>query len=283
MGEGVDVDAKIDYFSFTVPFGVGGAGQADVRADVVSQRLWETHPVFASWCEAQKKWQVVGARGHYGEGLFNPKTFTAVRYGGSANHILIEMPGTASAAAREAGVLQDIVAAGADRATRLDIAVDFVDGCSPSEFVAAGYNERFKAHATIVSPEGETEYVGSMKSERYARVYRYAAPHPRSGVLRVEHVLRGDYAKPAARDLGNSSIEALATSCGLSFGWKSSVWDTAQLTSGKLKSSRSDRHEPGKVRWLFNVVLPAIAKAHQEGLIDAESFVADALVLCGLQ
>jgi len=266
------VDAKIDYLSFTLMEDLRDQGQGRALQEAVVQTLWAAHPHLATFCEGLRAWQPAGSRGHYGEGLFNPTTYTSIRYGGHANHILVELPGTACQAARDAGLLDHILQAAAGRLTRLDLAVDIPGGCSPAEFVGAGYSDRFKAHASIVSEQGTTEYVGSMKSERYARVYMYAAPHPRAGVLRVEHVLRGDYAKAAADALGSGAALMLAEMCGRSWGWEHASWQPGHSTDGKLHARRSDRHEPGRVRWLHKVVLPALVRASDEGLIDLEEF-----------
>lgn len=266
------MDGKIDYLSFTVLQDYREVGQGEALQNAVVQALWAAHPSLAELCQELQGWQAAGSRGHYGEGLFHPQTFISIRYGGHSNHILVEMPGTACQAARDAGLLEQIIQAAAPRLTRLDVAVDIPGGCSPAEFVGAGYNERFKAHASIVSEQGTTEYVGSMKSERFARVYMYAPPHPRAGVLRVEHVLRGDYAKGAAIEAAGGNISRLAALCGNTWGWRHDAWMPPFLTDGKLRASRADRHEPGRVRWLYQVVIPAITKAAAEGLIDLEDF-----------
>ena len=189
------------------------------------------------------------------------------------------MPGTACADARSKDAFEGVVLDAAARVTRLDVAVDFPNGCSPSDFVAAGYNERFKARATLTSSEGKTEYVGSMKSDRYARVYQYAAPHPRAGVTRVEHVFRRDFAKNATAILLQDGLQMVVARAGNSFGWQSPSWLPETMTTDKLRSTRADRHEPGRVRWLYNVVMPALVKAHKQGLIDLPDFAQQALSL----
>jgi len=262
------MDAKIDYLSWTIMVNASDGAGASRQQDIAIDALWQRHPAAAAWFETLSTWKDGGARGHYGLSLFNERLFIAVRFGGQANHVLVEMPGTACQTARDDGVLDTILTQAADRLTRLDLAVDFPGGCSPAEFVAAGYNERFKSHASIVSEQGTTEYVGSMKSERYARVYRYEPPHPRAGVLRVESVLRSGFAKSAAGVLLSSPLSTLVAMVGNSFGWQSSLWTPGDVTDGRLKATRADRHEPGRVRWLHQVCIPALVKAHDQGLID---------------
>lgn len=273
------MDAKIDYLSFTLMEDVRPEkGRGDIRDRAVGALLTR-FPAFGEWAGYQNGWQPAGARGHYSEGLFNPVVFAAVRYGGKANHILVELPGTACQSLRDAGLLDQVLSETADRLTRLDLAVDIEGGCSPRVFVSAGYNARFKSYAEIVSAEGETEYVGSMKSERYARVYRYNEPHPRAGTLRVEHVFRSDYAKAAGQMIVSDGLLAAAEACGNTWGWQAADWQPVGLTDGKVRARRADRHEPGRVRWLHKVCIPALVKADSEGLIDLDEVVANLLSL----
>jgi hypothetical protein len=262
-GQGVEVDAKIDYLSFTVMVDVRQAGQGDLLESAVIEALQAHHPQFVDGFAQRVTWSSAGGRGHYSAALFSQASYATIRFGGTANHILVEMPGTACSLARDEGCLDQIVEEAAQRLTRLDVAVDIPGGGSPREFVQAGYNDRFKSYAEIVSESGITEYVGSMKSERY----------PRAGTLRVEFVLRSDYAKAAATVLQTESTTALAERLGNSFGWLSQAWKPESLTDGKLKATRADRHEPGRVRWLYQVVAPAIVKASRDGLLDLEEFV----------
>lgn len=273
------MDAKIDYLSWTTPCETAGQGSAEAIKLVALQALDDAHPAFVFWCETTTGWQDAGGRGHYGASTYNTRHYTTMRYGGSANHVLCEMPGTACQAARDADCLQAILSSAAARVTRIDIAVDITGDIDPRRFVLAGYNDRFKAYAEIVSAEGATEYVGSMKSDRFARVYKYAPPHPRAGVMRVEFVLRREYAKAACATLVDENLPTLAERLGNTWGWQSPAWKPVGMTDGKLKAQRSDRHEPGRVRWLFQIVLPALVKADADGLIDLPDFAARALEL----
>lgn len=273
------MDAKIDYLSWTVMSDPRGAGEGAPMQLAALQIVADSNPAFFLWAEETSGWQGGGARGHYSTSMFNARHYASIRYGGSANHVLIEMPGTACQSARDLDHLDAIVEQAAPRLTRLDIAVDINGGIHPRTFVLAGYNERFKAYAEIVSAEGATEYVGSMKSDRYARVYKYNEPHPRAGLMRVEFVLRRDYAKNAAAELARRGLKELVALLGNTWGWRSEAWKPEATTDGKLRSSRADRHEPGRVRWLHQVVMPALVKADAEGLIDLDDFVRRALEL----
>jgi hypothetical protein len=273
------MDARIDYLSFTIMTDLrDGAGQVDPAQ--VGEVIGSAHlPVMRLMAKAAP-WSEGGARGHYKQSSRSASSYMTAWYGGTANHILVELPGTACQLARDHGLLDAIVTSVQERVTRVDIAVDIPDACTPAEFVQAGYNERFQAHASIVSPEGSTEYIGSMKSERFARVYRYAPPHPRAGLLRVEHVFRSDYGKAVARRLGDTLVETVAAECGNTFGWTSPYWIPGDITDAKIRSSRADRHEPGRVRWLHGVCIPSLVKAHREGLIDVRNVIETLERLC---
>jgi len=273
------MDIKIDYLSFSVMRDPRGAGDAGKVADAVVGFLADVHPVFTGRFADSLTWEFGGARGHYSASFYNPATFTTIRFGGTANHILVELPGTACQWLRDHDLLEQVVAEAAARVTRIDLAADIVTSSSPADFVDAGYNARFNSHAEIVSASGETRYVGSMKSERYARVYKYAPPHPRAGTLRVEHVLRSDYAKAAAAAMAGGGALHLAALCGNSWGWKSELWQPGAATDGKLRAARCDRHEPGRVRWLHQVCLPALVKADRDGLLDLREVCASLLLL----
>lgn len=266
------MDAKIDYLSFTVMINCQGTEQGGADAQAAQQALALLHPNFWNLFASQVYWEPGSGRGHYGASRYNADTYAAVRFGGSANHILVELPGTACQWLKDHDALLPVLADAQERLTRLDIAVDVVTETTPQEFVAAGYGERWKAHASIISAEGSTEYVGSMKSERFARVYKYAPPHPRAGTLRIEHVLRGAYAKAGASDVLAAGVPNTAAECGLSWGWKHAEWQPGTISDCKLRAKRSDRHEPGRVRWLYDVVAPSLVKADAEGLIDLADF-----------
>lgn len=266
------MDAKIDYISWTVMVDCRGVGDGQADPQAAQVALETLHPEFWRRFAALMNWQPGSGRGHYGASRYDEDTYAAVRFGGSANHILVELPGTACQWLRDHDSLIQIIGEAQERLTRLDIAVDIPTATTPQEFVAAGYGDRWKSHAEIISESGATCYVGSMKSERYARVYKYNAPHPRAGTLRVEHVLRGAYAKAAAATVADYGSVGLAARAGASWGWQHPLWLPGDLTDGKLKAKRADRHEPGRVRWLYDVVAPSLVKADAEGLIDLADF-----------
>jgi len=158
--------------------------------------------------------------------------------------------------------------------TRLDIACDMPVAFTPKQFVDAGYSAKFASSGHLISETGETCYVGSQKSDRFARVYRYNHPHPRHELLRCEFVFRREQARLVAAEILDKGILATVAAAGLSFAWKHPAWQPDMLTTDKLPSHKVDRHKSGTVRWLITQCFPAIANLHDLGEIpDVDAFL----------
>lgn len=180
---------------------------------------------------------------------------------------LVEISGRGCEALHEAGALRAIVSAWKDRITRLDHATDIETSVTPTQFTAK-VARKPKSTSVIRSKTGETVYIGSMKSDRYARVYRYAPPHPRAAWLRCEHVFRKNDAKAVARlwlDIGD---DALAANCGATFGWLHHAW-TPQ-NGEKIKKWKPEKRNANLCRWLAVQVVPALSNGLVSGQIDPE-------------
>jgi hypothetical protein len=162
-----------------------------------------------------------------------------------------------------------------DRVTRIDVACDIETQISPMEFVGEVSHERMRTSGFVISDTGSTCYVGSQKSERYARVYRYNPPHPRSHLLRVEHVYRKDYARKVAQECAMSGIEAVGMASGIAFGWKHGVWQPTVIDSPDISVTRERGNSGNTVFWLINSVAPAFHRLCKSGAIqDPEAFLA---------
>lgn len=189
-------------------------------------------------------------------------------------HACVEISGQGCERQLVDGTLNEVLAACKERVTRIDIAVDIETEVTPNEFVAKVNHERMRTSGHVLSDTGETCYVGSQKSERYARVYRYNAPHPRSNLLRVEHVYRKDYAKKVASELTNTSVENIAESSGKAFGWSHKVWQTGILDSADISVVRERGGSGTTIFWLCNSVAPAFRRLVQSGsIVDPEAFI----------
>lgn len=145
----------------------------------------------------------------------------ALFYGGDSG-MTFEIGGKACAYLHASQRLQAVVlkALEVGNVTRLDIAVDMETDTDPRDFVEQRSNKRQKSVETAVSSTGTTCYIGSRKSDRYARVYRYNDPHPRADLLRCEMVFRGKHADIAARQWLAVGDEELAARAGNIYGWE---------------------------------------------------------------
>lgn len=152
--------------------------------------------------------------------------------------------------------------------TRLDLAADLETGVTPAEFVAAGYSARIRTSGADDSETGSTRYVGSEKSAKFARVYRYYDPHPRSKFLRVEVVLRDEYAKSAAQMLLTQSVAEVYWASTASLSFKHPTWRRPDEFAEAKLTLPNERKNANRLRWLEKQIRPVIVEAHKTGLID---------------
>jgi len=153
------------------------------------------------------------------------------------------------------------------RLTRVDIACDIFTETRPDEFAKQRGNEKFKAWSESVSESGHTVYVGSKTSDRYARVYRYNAPHPRSQFLRVEHVLKAEQAKLAVQSIETNGLEVFVAMLGNTFGWTHTDWSPNVDTDEAAAAWRPERRQGKTVAWMFGTVFPSMHKLIDEGAL----------------
>lgn len=126
------------------------------------------------------------------------------------------------------GLLWQVIQKNVKNVTRIDIATDILCDVRPLAFISKRTEEKTEARSHIQSPSGETCYIGSQKSERSCRVYRYDGKHPRAGFLRIEYVYRREDAKACAFSLMTQGIEKTALSSADRYGWKHEVWQLSK-------------------------------------------------------
>jgi hypothetical protein len=182
----------------------------------------------------------------------------------SLKFTLFEFSGTGCAVLRKRKSMKDFIRLYGDRFTRIDCTTDIETDVDPLEFIKNRSTERFSSYSTEKSETGVTHYVGSKTSDRFARVYRYNPPHPRSHLLRVEHVLRNDEAKNVAAIMENRSLSAVQSALGNTFGWTNSAW-TEKRNDAPIKAAPRDIRQGKTERWLMSSVLPAIRRLIDEG------------------
>jgi len=213
--------AKIDWYSFTVPLAGGLEGHGIDVLEAINVAL---QPVFGQSLDVLQgdgTWSIEPAKGFYAWRATHRASKVAVSWGTVNAHAFVELAGQSCDWLRLSGAFSAVVAASYLRVSRIDAAIDLTCKTKPQHFVAAGYAKRFKsAGADIHSKTGDTVNIGNRKSDRFARVYRYLPPHPRSGLLRVEAEYKGKAAKELGKLLAASGeIDAVRAAHAV-FDWK---------------------------------------------------------------
>lgn len=189
-------------------------------------------------------------------------------------HACIEISGKGCEYLIENATMNKVLTKCHERVTRIDIACDIETNVNPTEFVSQTNHERMRASGYQKSESGETCYVGSQKSDRYARVYRYFAPHPRSHLLRIEHVFRRAYAKIVANAVVDDGIEAVSKSGGIAFGWTHPVWKPSVHQESDISIVAPERKMGKTIYWLIKSCAPAFRRLVEEGTIrNGEEFL----------
>jgi len=264
----------IDWLTFTLTLRYEGEG-SEAYAAALRNGFVDTFGGVLADCVFAGDWQAKErSRAPYqhaytlepmGISLFASPTLT---------HFCVEISGQGCERMIELGVINEVLTAIHERCTRIDIACDIETEVKPTEFVSQMAHERMRSSGYQKSATGETCYVGSQKSDRYARVYRYNPPHPRSHLLRVEHVFRRENAKAVARQCCNADLGNVAKAGGEAFGWGHPDWVTSNDASANISPVRERGRSGQTIYWLVNTCAPAFKKLCQTGAIsDPEVFL----------
>jgi len=189
------------------------------------------------------------------------------------SHALMEITGAGCAMLDAGGNERGLLSMVQNNASRLDIATDFLTDVNPREFADQRTALRHRSGAEMFTPSGHTVYVGARTSNRFARVYRYASPHPRSRFLRVEHELKHKDAKLVCREIVESGLIDVQLKLGASFGWSHPLWNPEKVSVDKLPAWTPDLENADSYRWLTSVVVPAMRRLHDKGKIDLPDFL----------
>lgn len=261
--------SKIDWISFSVL-----TAHADSERDALTVALASLialHEFLPDWLYMTEEWSVGNGRAPYRTSWRNEARGVTLYTHPALTHALVEVSGQGCDNLTVDGTLARVLGATAERVTRIDIASDILTETRPLEFCDAGYNGRFKARSHVVSESGETFYVGARSSNRYARVYRYNAPHERHMLLRVETVTKQEDAKILARLLLDNSLESVVAAQGETFGWVHIDWSVGD-ESAELRVYTPDRREGKTLYWLADTVAPLLARLHKAGTIDVDTW-----------
>lgn len=151
------------------------------------------------------------------------------------------------------------------RFTRFDVAVDIETDTTPAAF-AAVRSSRFETLGAFDSATGQTRYVGSQASSRFARVYRYNEPHERAHLLRIEMVFKKPDADQAVIDFLTMGPAAFAAAAGNIYQWGHEDWD--MTSTERIKSWRPEKGRASTLRWLRTQVIPALDDLYSTEVLD---------------
>lgn len=193
---------------------------------------------------------------------------------GPTGYMLFDATGRACDAIRERALSRRIVGELGQLLTRFDYAVDIETDTIPSAFVNARSHHAFRSISFIRSDTGETAYVGSRKSDRFVRVYRYFEPHPRAKLLRIEYVFRRQMARTAADEYCKSEDDALFLSrLGNTYGWSHPDYEPNEITDERLSVPAIERADEDTIAWLYKQVAPAMRRLLASGVLDMADFL----------
>lgn len=206
----------------------------------------------------------------FGYAQQHTETGARIEWGGGSDRVLVSYPGKACFALTLSGKMRDVLRLHSGGCTRIDVTLDMVTETAPRDFVAKRNKDRHKNGAVMFSETGETVYVGSWSSDRFARVYRYFPPHPRAEYLRAEHVFKGKQAKALCAQLVQTAPKNLMANIGEIYGWAHSDWvQSLQDVKDRVEVAwhKDERRQSKTLKWLEETCLPAIARLVREGEI----------------
>jgi len=267
------VEYSVDYLSFTVPFDTLKPELSHLLGGLAEQAVSDFLGVYIHAILDNQPFTVLRGRAPYAASWGRADSGVRIFGAPQISHVLVEITGTGCKTLREHGQLEEILSLVSGRVSRVDLAVDIETATPVAEFASLRAVERFKAISDIRSETGDTYYVGSWKSDRFARVYRFAPPHPRSDKLRVEHVYRRDAAKAFAKVLLAGGYAATVAGAGMVYGWSHPVWNTGEVEPLIAVSGQARKTAKNTVNWLYDTVASSIAKQVKLGNIDFEDFL----------
>lgn len=258
----------VDWLSFTVMIDIPDNTPVHTMFDVINSRMTDVFGYgWITLVTNHPEWSPERGRPPYSQSL--KLDGISIYFNVKLNNFLVEITGHGCEILRELDLLKLFILKARDRITRVDIAVDLLNDVRPSEFVGEALAGRFKSRSHIISKDGETQYLGSMKSERYCRVYRYDEPHPRASMLRCEFVFRKKNAKICVDKIIEADFKLIpvALGCGKIFGFEHEAWD---LSGDEIEigSYTPDRGHNKTLFWLVSSVGPAFRKLVDAGVIE---------------
>lgn len=263
--------ALIDWFSFTLPNDAPHDEYAPELIGLSKDYLQGWYAGWGSMLPHPTEWLPVTSNKPFKKALHLPGMGIRMEWGGGSDRLLVSIPGRGCQQLRAMGAFDKLLAVYGAYASRIDFAVDMECDTRPAAFVNMRTSKRHKNLSFMTSEEGETCYVGSWSSDRFARVYRYNPPHERAQYLRAEHIFRGKEAGAFVRGYlrrGNiSAMEFVKTI----YGWADEHWTPEPADPSDMEEFRHykpERHVSKTLKWLEDVCVPAAVRLTREGEIE---------------
>jgi len=267
------MQCKLDWLSFTFPITLLGEKDNVFTLDHVLSAFHD-HTESRLLSDLQGTlWSWVQSAGFYTHKIQHPKLLIAISWNAGNPFALCEISGQAVDVVLQSISVHELASCANGRATRLDFAIDFETDVRPETFAALRDERAFRAYAFYTTETGDTCYIGSRKSDRMARVYRYNSPHPRAHLLRAEAEYKGDAAKIACDALTRLELTEVCLSAHLPFGWHHPLWQPGEAEISKLPARAYDSEGAETLKWLNTVVVPSIKKASDKGLISLREWL----------
>lgn len=266
------MDGHIDWLSFTIETDESVPSLRHL-AELARRLLREKGSVLYEYVFRASAWNNGTGRPPFRYAVERGDRGARIFGGGQLQMLLFELTGRGCEGLRDGELAASILGVLGDSITRFDYAVDVRTGVLPHEFVDRRMHRVFRSISDIRSDTGQTVYVGSPKSDRFARVYRYAPPHPRARLLRIEHVFRRGMARAAVREFINAGGgQKFEAQLGNTWGWAHPVWQPSTRSDEKIRAPIVSREHEDTVLWLYKQVAPALRKVHDAGAIDLEDW-----------
>lgn len=266
---------KVDWLSFTVRLPVGEGRGVKETAQAVWNALYELDEELVARLFTGSEYAAAKPRAPYSDAFSWHNNGITLYFHPDLDHALIELSGKGCDAVLHEDWMWNILKPIQNRLTRVDIACDILCDTRPLEFTTQRAAGRFKSHSEAVSESGETCYIGSKTSNRYARVYRYNPPHERSMFLRSEFVLKAEDAKAIAHTIIQDGLMPVAAGLGEKFGWQHPVWQPSASEASEITAYRPDRREGKTLFWLNDTIAPLLLRLHKEGTLELGQWFRD--------
>lgn len=264
---------KVDWFSFTVKREVQNDDDELIVLRQVLATLRDYYPASDKALGLDETWSWKAGRKPYRASFRSADDGIGIFIHPALNHAMVEFTGRGCDHLAEWRDPVGFMDAFKERCNRIDVACDMLTDTDPVDFAYTREQGRFQSDGHIKEESGTTVYIGSQKSNRFARVYRYNPPHDRAHLLRCEYVLRAEDAKATAASIIENGKESVAAALGRAFGWTHKDWLVEAPTEIELRAYRPDRKIGATIFWLNDTVAPLLRRLHQSGDINATEWL----------